>query len=337
MIKRFIIFIVSGVIILGIGISIGYYRAHFLLSTMSAVNTQPAYTVAPAIFNSNDDAFPFINPTVTSNLGKHFIINFKPLKEQMTAIQKKYPQHTYIYFSYLNNSSWVGINERDLFVSASTIKVPLTMAVLKAEEDNKLKLADKYALEELDLDGNFGELYQVGSDKELSVEELIKIMLEKSDNTAMRAIINILNKIGINDPFVNVYEAMGWDTSDTDLIPEIGKAPNYQAINLKTLSNMFIALYDSKYINTENSNRVLEYLANTPFNDKIVAGVPKDILVAHKIGISVTDNTFSDCGIVYAPNRNYILCLGSSGADEANADKFMAEISKVVYQFVINN
>ena len=89
--------------------------------------------------------------------------------------------------------------------------------------------------------------------------------------------------------------------------------------------------------NIENSQKILEYLANTPFNDKIAAGVPEGVTVSHKIGVSAEDKTFSDCGIVYAPNRNYILCLGSNGSDEKRADQFMAEVSKAVYDYVINN
>jgi len=286
---------------------------------------------------SSSSSYTFINPTVTSNLNKHFIINFKPLKEEMIAIQKKYSQKTYIYFDYLNNASWVGLNERDLFATASTIKVPLAMALFKAIEEGKLKLIDSYALDELDLDENFGELYKVGPDKQFTIEELAKIMLEQSDNTAMLAINNIFNKIGIDDPLSNVYGSIGWEKGDIELMPQVGQLPNYQKINLKTLSNMFLALYNAHYVNLEHSQKILEYLSQSSFNDKIVAGAPEDIPIAHKIGIAVAQETFSDCGIVYAPNRHYILCLGSNGGDEKIANKFMAEVSKTAYQYVINN
>ncbi len=303
------------------GVLIGIFLPRFLSSSSS----------------SSSSSYTFINPTVTSNLNKYFIINFQPLKKELIAIQQKYPQKTYIYFDYLNNASWVGLNEKDLFYAASTIKVPLAMALFKAVEDGKLKLADSYALDELDLNEGFGELYKVGPDKEFTVEELVKIMLEQSDNTAMNAVNNIFKKIGIEDPFADIYGFMGWESGGIELMPEIGQAPNYQQINLKTLSNMFLTLYNAKYVNIEHSQQILEYLSNSSFNDKIVAGVPEDIVVAHKIGVASLAETFSDCGIIYALNRHYLLCLGSNGADEKSANKFMVEVSKVVYQFVINN
>ncbi len=318
MIKQKIIFIILGIIILVAGIGIGYFTPH--LFTANTAN------------NTSNVTYEFINPTVTSNLNKHFIINFKPLKEEFIEIQKKYPQKTYVYFAYLNNAAWTGINERDLFTAASTIKVPLTMALYKAIEEGKITLEDLYSLQDLDLDNNFGELYKVGPDKELSIEELVQIMLEQSDNTAMNALFNVMNNLGINDPLADIYQFMGWENA-----PSFGVAPTYTQINLKTLSNMFITLYNAQYVSVENSNKILEYLSQTPFNDKIAAGVPEAVLVSHKIGISPSDGTFSDCGIVFAPNRHYLLCLGFNGGDETSADKFMAEVSKTAYQFVINN
>lgn len=284
--------------------------------------------------SSSSSAFPLINKAITAGIGKHFIINFRPLKTELEKIQRKYPQKTYMYFSYLNNGAWVGLNERDEFVAASTIKVPLAMSVYKTIEDGRLNLSDSYSLEELDLDSNFGDLYKVGPDKEFTLEKLLQIMLEQSDNTAMNGIYNILLRLGIEDPLGSVYNELGWQFLTP---PALGEAPDYQKINLKTLANIFSALYNSTFLKPEHSHKILEFLANTPFNDKIAAGISEDMVVSHKIGTATLDKTFSDCGIVYAPNRNYILCLGSNGGDEKQASKFMAEVSAAVYKFVMNN
>jgi beta-lactamase class A len=279
--------------------------------------------------------FSYINPIIGAGIDKHFIINFKPLKTQIQSIQKKYSAKTYVYFMYLNNAAWVGINERDDFTAASTIKVPIAMAIMKAVEDKKLKLSDSYPLAELDLDKGFGDLYKVGADQEFTVEELMSIMLKQSDNTAMKAIIEVFDRVGIVDPLANVYEFLGWDF--VQKLPEFGELPDYSKINLKTLSNLFLALYDAKYISVKDSSKILEYLTDTPFVDRIVAGVPSGVMVSHKIGTASSDNTFSDCGIVYVPNRHYILCLGSGGVNEKTAGNFMAEVSKAVYEYVIKN
>ncbi len=275
---------------------------------------------------------PLINPTVTAGLEKHFIINVQPLKEQFMSIQKQYAHKTYLYFAYLNNDSWVGLSEREYFTAASTIKIPLAMSVMRAVETGKLSLEDKYTITFDDLDVGFGTFHERAEGKTVSIRELVRIMLEESDNTAMQSLIHVLQNSGSTDPFEQVYAFMGWDN-----YPGLGEAPEYFAINLKVLSNMFLALYNARYVNADHSQEILHYLDNANFNEQIVAGVPHSIAVAHKSGVQTESQTYSDCGIVYVPNRHYLLCLGSEGSSKDIADAFMKEASKAAYEFVINN
>lgn len=285
-----------------------------------------------------DKSYPYINKTKVYELGKHYIIDFTSLKKEIVAIQKKYPHKTYIYFDYLNNGSWIGIGEREEITAASLVKVPLAMAVYKAIEERKFTPEQRYALSDFDLDSNFGDLYKSGADSFFTIEDLVKIMLEQSDNTARSALYTVFSRIGIADPLADVYSNLGWDFAPPLLNEGQNVDPNYyNKISLKVLSNMFLSLYNATYVNLDNSQKILDFLANSPYNDKIRAGVPKDIAVSHKIGTAGQENTFSDCGIVYSPNRHYMLCIGSINADEKTAAQFMAEISKAVYVFVITN
>lgn len=280
----------------------------------------------------NAGEFPLINPTVTSGLGKHYIINMQPLKEKIVEIREKYTHDTYIYFAYLNNDSWIGINEREYFTAASTVKVPLAMSLMKAVEEKKIDLSSMYTVTEEDLDDRYGSFYKEALGNSYSLDELMRIMLEESDNTATLAIIHALRNIGEDDPFERVYTFMGWDN-----YTGFGDTPEYFEVNLKVLSNMFLALYNAKYIDVESSQKILEYLDNASFNEQIVDGVPPSIPVAHKTGEQEAEKVYSDCGIVYAPNRHYLLCLASQGVSKKIADRFASEISGAVYEYIINN
>lgn len=281
-----------------------------------------------------ENKYLLLSPAVTANLGKHYIINVVPLREKLVALQNKFSAKTYIYFLYLNNGVWIGLNEKDKFEAASTLKVPLAISVMKSAENGRVELDAAYAVEESELDDKFGELYKKGVGGEYTIRDLLKIMLEQSDNTAMNAVYNSLTRLGISDPLTDIYTALGWKDIEP---PAFDEVPNYTDINLKTLANMFLALYNSSYLAPENSQRILSYLANTPFDDKIASGIPESIIISHKVGIGGDTNTFSDCGIVYVPNRNYILCAGASGMSEEKTNEFMKESSTLVYNFVINN
>lgn len=279
-----------------------------------------------------DKNYGLINPVVNSSLNKHFIVNFQPLRINLESIVKDYKGKAYVYFLYLNNAAWVGINERETFTAASTVKVPLAMTLYKFIEQKKFDVGDMYVLDEEDLNDGFGELYKEGVGSPHSLEDLVKIMLTNSDNTASNAIANLFKKNGIDAALDDVYDSMGWTS-----YVSIGEVENYGKMHLKVFSNMFLSLYNATYINPSHSQKILSYLVETPFNNKIVAGVPSSIKVAHKIGVYDSDKTYTDCGIIYAPHREYILCVASVGVPESDAISLIAKISKTTYDYVINN
>jgi beta-lactamase class A len=67
------------------------------------------------------------------------------------------------------------------------------------------------------------------------------------------------------------------------------------------------------------------------FNDKIPAGLPAGIRVAHKTG-EITAHSH-DAAIVYPPGRSpYVLVVLTRGIqDGAKASKLIADISSIVY------
>lgn len=295
-----------------------------IVSTISATTSPLRMSLSPA-------EYPYLSPVIVADHDRHFIINFKPLRDKLQATMNAQKNKTYVYFLYLNNASWIGLNEKDYFTAASTIKVPLAMSILKFAEKGRVKMTDSYTLTDLDLDPGFGDLYKVGPDGSFTLDEFVQIMLEHSDNTSMRALFTVMNMIDIKTPLDDVYAAMGWERSNK------GDNLTYIDINLKTLANMFVSLYNGTYINIDNSNKLLEYLAHSDFKDQIPAGVPDSVSVAHKIGVNEPNNTYSDCGIVYVPSRPYILCVGSVGVPKKVADSFISKISRTVYEYVITN
>ena len=76
----------------------------------------------------------------------------------------------------------------------------------------------------------------------------------------------------------------------------------------------------------------------TSFKDGLLAGVPRDVTVAHKFGsrrIGESEKVqLHDCGIVYAPERPYILCVMTQGSDFTKLAGVIKSISANVYQSV---
>ncbi len=119
---------------------------------------------------------------------------------------------------------------------------------------------------------------------------------------------------------------------------EINAVETLPIVSPKSYSSIFRSLYLSSYLSYENSSYLLSILTKTNFKDKIPAGIPADITVAHKIGVFNTlesdQKVYTDCGIVYLPKRPYALCVFVEGSEDS-AKKHMSYISYIIYTYLL--
>jgi beta-lactamase class A len=82
---------------------------------------------------------------------------------------------------------------------------------------------------------------------------------------------------------------------------------------------------------------MIKILLDQKFNEIIPAQLPKEVKVAHKTG-SVS-SVRHDCGIIMLPDGSqYVLVLLSKNLkDEEQGIKAMADVSRIVYDYVIAN
>lgn len=232
-----------------------------------------------------------------------------------------------IYFRDLNNGPWFGVNEKELFSPSSLLKLPVLMAYYKQAEIQPSILTEKIAYKEnialLSQDFPVDEQLQKG--KEYTIEELLTRMIVYSDNAALVLLENKIPGRSID----KVTEDIGIATP-TDQTPS-----DYMTV--KDYSSLFRILYNASYLSREYSQKALELLGKSTFNQGILAGVPKDIFVSHKFGErELPDNIkqLHDCGIVYYTDHPYLLCVMTRGNDFGQLSKVISAISQTVYEQV---
>ncbi len=92
-------------------------------------------------------------------------------------------------------------------------------------------------------------------------------------------------------------------------------------------------IYRCELITPEYSNEMLELLKGQTINDRIPAGLPDDVVCAHKTG-NLEHLSCGDVGLVFSPGADYILCVISNHAeDDAAATEQIAALSAEVYAF----
>jgi beta-lactamase class A len=250
------------------------------------------------------------------------------IREKMDALKQegKLTQGA-VYYRDLNNGPWFGINEDTLYYPASLLKVPLAMAFYSRDQENPGFLQESAVFESTGQDFEaaqaFGSPKRLEDGKEYSIEELVMSMLQDSSNEAAL----ILAQIAGEENVLDVYEDIGIPA------PQFGK--DYQ-ISVHTFGSFFRILFNATYLDRIHSEKMLEVMTHSGFTQGIAAGLPSEITVAHKFGTREVGGVrqLHDCGIVYAPEKPYILCVMTQGTDYDMLADFIKDVSETVFKTV---
>lgn len=300
-----------------------------LLSVGIIVGAIATITIQNNQKQAKQEKYSLLADRILQGSNKDRTISFTALREQLAGYvdtslkDKKYS----IYFEYLPTGTSVGFNESDTLVGASLLKVPFAVQYYRALENGELNRDDTVTLTAAQLDSSYGDLYKKGAGYTLTLQEVVDIMLIKSDNTALRALADVL------------AEKSGYDTIQKIFnFVDLNYASDQQGgtlIGAESYSSILKCLYFSCYISKDNSQEVLNLLSSSDFNNRLKRYISEDEMpiVAHKIGSF--SNAQSDCGIFYQPRKPYILCVMIEGDDEA-ASQQIGKISVMVHEYIAN-
>ena len=272
-------------------------------------------------FENLTKKYPYIAKRVLIEDPSDVLINFHPLREQLKDYTKQFGDSFTFYFEYLPTGVSIGINERTQFYSASLVKVPLTMAFLEYSRKQNLDLDQKIQVKKEELDSRFGDLWKIGEGGEVSLRKVLEFTLTASDNTAAQILLNRISK----ESYHSIFESL-----DIEIDEEEGQI----VLTTKGYASILKALYFASILNKDDSNYILNLLTQTQFNDKLTASIPKEISVAHKIGVYFDNLVQQDCGIIYLPKRPYLLCMASQ-SDMHESNKRMQKVSEIIYKYMI--
>ena len=318
--------LIIGIICVSLGFLAGVAATH-LISTGKI--TTKAVSSESSEFHAG--GYKFINPLYECNTGEEYG------QEQLTKLQGTIQDYidkliasnstinASVYFRDLNNGPWFGVNEKAQFAPSSLLKLPVMMAYYKLAETNPSILEKKVKYNE-DPPGlipqNFPPENALVKGQIYTVEELIEHMIIDSDNVALWYLMqnidnNLLDKVTLD---------LGITTA-TDATPD-----NFMSV--AEYSTLLRVLYYSTYLNNDYSEKAMELLARTNFTGGLVKLLPKNVSVAHKFGErDISNNIYQlhDCGIVFYPNRPYLICVMTKGPNFNDLETTIQQISRKVY------
>ncbi len=316
-----------------LGVFVGAGMGVFSFSTVSRSDAVPEQT---------EDTFRFIRASVElNNTGKiHTTKELKPFKYKVNALIENTLKSgdavaVSVYFRDLNNGNWFGIREHDKFSPKSLLKVPLMIAYFKWAESNPLVLRKT-----LTIPGNGQETGQRQSDqgeklepgKAYTVNDLIFRMIAHDDADAYALLYANLPPSRLEKIFNDLY---------------VEYDPNKQedSLSLNAFASFFRVLYNASFLTEDMSEKALRYLSKSSFRRGMVAGIPPNIDIASKHGERrVSDVTaggdgkelsqLHEFGIIYHPNRPFLLGVMVRGEDFDKLTKIVRDITRLVYEEV---
>ncbi|KAJ50618.1 beta-lactamase class A [Clostridium tetanomorphum] len=206
----------------------------------------------------------------------------------------------------LESNSTIMINEKEVFPSASTIKLLIMVTAMQEVKEGKRNLKDKIIISTEEKCGGDGILKELNKDHNFTLIEIITLMIIISDNTATNILIDMLGMDNINK-IANELKLnntrLQRKMMDSEAV-KMGKENLTTALDMCTILEM---LYKGEIVDKEYSNIMIEILKKQQVNGRLTLYLPDDLVVAHKTGD--LDKLEHDVGIVYYPYCNYIICV----------------------------
>lgn len=217
----------------------------------------------------------------------------------------------------------VSLGAGETFFAASIGKLPALLSLYEAAANEELDLDDGITMYASDVQSyGTGVLHNNPVGTTISLRESAYYLMNQSDNTAWAMLTRYL---GIGEIQSDLYSIGANDTTYWE--------PNNTTAG--DVLKMLRKVQDPSFTSQKLSEEMITAMTDTEFEDRIPAGLPQDVRVAHKIG--TYENSFSDAGVVFyegpdGKEHHYFIVVLTEGAGEANARAAIQEISAAAHE-----
>jgi len=294
------------------------------------------------LFRSKEKEFRFTNPVSRSETAGSFITSaelkpflYKVRKLVETRLKGNDASTVSVYFRDLKNGNWFGIQENEKFSPSGLLKIPVMIGYFKWAETNPLVLNKKLPYAGADgvtNDEDRKPAKTLKAGRSYAVDDLIFRMIAYADNAAFGLLFTDLPAGRLHKVYKDLY---------VDYDPE--KSEDH--LSLTAYASFFRVLYNASYLNREMSEKALSYLSRASvFKSGIAAAIPPDTDVASTFFERIVWTNDGDeaealkqaheFGIIYYPNRPYLIGIVTWGNDFKKLEKVIRDISRLVYDEV---
>ena len=235
------------------------------------------------------------------------------------------PGHVAMYYHPLDGGCRQMMNENMPLMAASVIKIPIMVEAFRQFESGKLSPGETHVLREEEKMPSCGALNRMHAGLEVTMRDLVELMIVLSDNTATNILIERLGIAHVNE----TMRALGLKATvlRRKLFDKEASAAGLQnTVGARDMGILLEKMYEGTLVSEEASREMLEILKNQKLNGKMPFYIkPRGIACAHKTGED--DGITHDVGIVFA-RKPFVLCMLSNETDVTTYERLIQNIAR---------
>lgn len=210
--------------------------------------------------------------------------------------------------------------------AASMIKLVVLAELFDQVSDGTLSLDAEIALEPTDIVGGSGTLQYQGAGTQITLEELARVMIAESDNTATNKIIDIVGMDKVNEEAGKL--GLAHTKLQRRMLDESAQANGIENVmSADDAATILLSIAQGTFYGPELSGLALDFLKQQSDESGLLAGLPAGTAFAHKTGM--LSGVQNDGGIVLS-SKPYVLVMFVEDVDNGQALELMATISSLI-------
>lgn len=230
-----------------------------------------------------------------------------------------------LYYRPLEGGCALNYNENEPLIAASVIKIPIMAEAFRRFEDGSLSPEEKHVIRADEKMPSCGAINRMHDGLEVTMRDLVELMIVLSDNSATNILID---RLGIEAINANM-RACGLEKSTLCrklFDQEAHLAGLENTITAREMGILLEMMYRGELVSAEASAQMIEILRNQKLNGKMPFFLkPQGIASAHKTGED--DGITHDVGIVFT-SKPFVLCMLSNETDVPAFERLIQDIAR---------
>jgi beta-lactamase class A len=241
--------------------------------------------------------------------------------------QQKKLDSSYIFVE-INSGEYADLGADRVLPAASTIKLPILIALFQDIDAGKINLTEKLTINDRSIAGGSGDLRNQKPGSQVNVLTVATKMMTISDNTATNLLIDRLGgKAILNQRFRT------WGLKVTTINQPLPDLAGTNTTTATELARSILAVQRGKIVSDASRLQILGMMSHTHRNTMLPQGLGTGAKIAHKTGD--IGALVADVGSIELPSgKNYLAAvLVKRPHNDPAGPELIRQMSKIVYDY----